>query len=118
MYDTNFRCTYNLIEDKLDSETLYRIQYLQAFELEDWDGEKINKALIYITDLLKNNEKGKTIMKKMSEKLNIIEEQNLEVLFLLTYDYFYLTHECIIDLINISNISEERYNNLIEEIDR
>ena len=58
MYDTNFRCTYNLIKDKLDSETLYRIQYLQAFELEDWDGEKINKALIYITDLLKNNEKG------------------------------------------------------------
>lgn len=118
MYDTNFRCTYNLIEDKLDSETLYRIQYLQAFELEDWDGEKINKALIYITDLLKNNEKGKNIMKKMSEKLNIVEGQNLEVLFLLTYDYFYLTHECIIDLINTSNISEERYNNLIEEIDR
>ena len=115
MYDTNFRCTYNLIEDKLDSETLYRIQYLQAFELEDWDGEKINKALIYITDLLKNNEKGKNIMKKMSEKLNIVEGQNLEVLFLLTYDYFYLTHECIIDLINTSNISEERYNNLIEE---
>jgi hypothetical protein len=57
-------------------------------------------------------------MKKMREKLNIIEGQNLEVLFLLTYDYFYLTHECIIDLINTSDISEERYKNLIEEIDR
>jgi hypothetical protein len=54
----------------------------------------------------------------MSEKLNIVEGQNLEVLFLLTYDYFYLTHECIIDLINTSDISKERYKNLIEQIDR
>ena len=116
MYDTKFRCTYNLIEDAEDSEMLYRIQYLQAFKLDGWNGEKVNKAINYITKLLKNNEKGKDIMKQLRDKLCIVEKTNTEVLFLLTYDYFYLTHECIIDLINKSDISEERYKKITEKI--
>lgn len=116
MYDTTFKCTYNLIEDEEESEILYKMQYLQAFCVDDWDGDKIHKTLDYVSELLKNNEKGRDVMKHMREKLSISWEGDTEILFLFTYHYFYLAHECIIDIITTSDISDERYYKLIEAI--
>jgi len=117
MYDITFKCTYNLIEDEEESEMLYKVQYLQAFKLDEWDGTKINKGLNYITKLFKENDKGKQILKKMRDKLGLNSNNDTEVLFLFTYNYFYATHDCIIDLIKISDISEERFIKLMEIIE-
>jgi len=116
MYDNTFRCTYNLIEDEAESDALYKIQYLQALELENWEGDKINAGLEYITSQFKGNEKGRSLLRLMREKLSIGEDNSMEVLFLCTYDYFYLTHDCLIDLINTSDISEEVFNKIKEKI--
>ena len=48
-YDSNFVCTYK----NLDDDDLYRIQYLQAFKLNNWDDNKIMKItnkLYYLTN--------------------------------------------------------------------
>jgi len=116
MYDTTFRCTYNLIEDEEESELLYKLQYLQAFKLEDWDGDKINECIEYITTKFKDNEKGRSILKCMRDKLSIAEGNYMEVLFLCTYDFFYLVHDCLIDLINTDDINTELYNKTIQKI--
>ena len=42
MYLTDFVCTYKLHEDS-ETDDVYRLQFLQAFCLDNWDDEKIEK---------------------------------------------------------------------------
>ena len=37
MYDDSFVCTYHLFEDDNTADELYKIQFLQALGLEEWD---------------------------------------------------------------------------------
>ena len=39
-YDSSFLCTYKNIDD----DDLYRIQFLQAFKLDNWDDKLINST--------------------------------------------------------------------------
>ena len=39
-YDSSFLCTYKNIDD----DDLYRIQFLQAFKLDNWDDKLINSS--------------------------------------------------------------------------
>ena len=36
MYITDFICTYKKFEDGEEADDIYRSQYLQAFNLEEW----------------------------------------------------------------------------------
>lgn len=118
MYNTTFRCTYNLIEkeDMEISDDLYRSQFLQAFNSDDWISDDIDKMLEYINNELMNNDYGKQILLKIKEK-NILPIENMETILLFSYEYFYLLHNCLIDLFNNGDISNINYNMLIQKIE-
>ena len=121
MYNTSFRCTYNLIDsnDKEDmeiSDDLYRSQFLQAFNSNDWISDDIDKMLEYINNELMKNEYGKQILLKIKEK-NILPVENMETIVLFSYEYFYLLLNCLIDLFNNGDISNTNYNMLIQKIE-
>ena len=42
MYSTDFICTYKMHEDDTKDD-MYRLQFLQAFKLDNWDDDKIEK---------------------------------------------------------------------------
>jgi len=121
MYNTTFKCTYNLItssekEDMEISENLYRSQFLQAFNCNDWMSDDIDKILEYIYNELIKNDYGKQILLKIKEK-NILPIENMETVLLFSYEYFFLLHNCLIDLFNNGDISNKNYNMLIQKIE-
>jgi len=122
MYNSTFKCTYNLIDcentNEMDiKESLYRSQLLQAFNMCELDEEsKFETIFDFINERLIKNEKGKTILNKMKEK-NKFPIGDMELVLLFSYDYFYLFHDCLIDLLNDCDIKEENYNMLIKKIE-
>ena len=138
MYDTTFKCTYQLLEkynnfiegneckdndneikDAHDveglSDDLYRSQFLQALQLTKWNEIIINEKLEFLQKTLENDNMGKVILETMKEYSKIPIE-NIEIMLLCAYDYFYLFHNCIIELINNKCISENSFHLLINKI--
>jgi hypothetical protein len=111
MYQADFICTYKLMDDEYDQEQLYRIQLLQAFDLKEWDDDKINPTIEELYASFCNNNEFKEIFKKARDNKNIMEmldllklsgEENLEendIIFklLFKFEYFDLFHRCIVD---------------------
>lgn len=116
-YNTNFVITYQLIkEDKDLSDDLYRSQFLQVFNLDKWDDNKIDEYTknIYEKYNLETNfreifdviKKEKTIFSQYM--LFYSEDSSFFDFFrlLFCYETFYLLHKFICDLENnkIDNI--------------
>ena len=131
MYNTTFLCTYNLINDNTNDNTneshtqdehldltndLYRSQILQAFNLNEWDSNQINTIFNYINEKLTKNDKGLQLLEKIKHK-SYIPLEDMELILLFSYDYFYLFHNCLIDLLNTGQISDKHYNLLIQKIE-
>jgi hypothetical protein len=53
MYDSEFICTYKMMDSEEDQEQLYKIQLLQAFNLEEWNDEVINDTMVELFNLMK-----------------------------------------------------------------
>jgi hypothetical protein len=131
VYNTNFVATYNLINYKnksLDEESdiLFRSQYLQAFNLEDWDNDiisdltnslyvdlEIQKNFSEIFKYIRNNQTiFSQIMLFYSE---IYEDIDLfKLLFL--YDTFYLIHKYICDRNNNKIHNQKIINSILDKI--
>jgi hypothetical protein len=119
MYNTLFKCTYNLIKENDEdydlTDDLYRSQLLQAFNLNELDSGYIDKLFIYLNKILMSNERGNIILTKM--KNNTIYPIDDVLVLLFSYEYFHLFHDCLIDLINDNYISDEKFNLLIHQIE-
>ena len=109
-YNKNFLCTYHLLDDLEESDILYKIQFFQAFKID----EKMEKDLIsakimasddeifsYINcitgelfEKYKDNEKVKLLMETYKSENNLYNE---ELLFsqLFSYDTFFIMHKII-----------------------
>ena len=70
MYITNFACTYKL-HDEEDQEDVYRAQFLQAFNLNEWDDNKINEE----TDKQAVIARGKLLDFQTNTKNNVHSEK-------------------------------------------
>ena len=108
MYNTSFLCTYQLMDEGDLSEDLYRCQFLQACNLKQWDGDKINILIEYLESITKNNQ---TFNKALSTPC--IQNQ---FLFLLAYPYFHHTHRCICDIIQEGDVKENHRDLLFNEL--
>ena len=62
MYCADFICTYKLIEKESESEHLYRIQFLQAFQSENWNDDIINDKMKDLYENIKDNTNIKDII--------------------------------------------------------
>jgi len=72
MYQTDFICTYKLIEEEYKDD-LYRFQLLQAFDLADWDAEIIHTICEELYESLIILPSFRNILEKAKETADIKE---------------------------------------------
>jgi hypothetical protein len=116
-YNSNFKCTYQIMDDLDDSNNLYRIQFLQAFNTYRWDSNIIDNTIQHIYSQLTNSIYGRNILKLVNLNVTITNFiHNSDIYILFSYDYFYIFHDCLCDLINNGKITDDNYNYLITQI--
>lgn len=116
-YNSNFKCTYQIMDDLDDSNNLYRIQFLQAFNTYRWDSNIIDNTIQKIYSQLKNSKYGRNILNAVNLNVTITNFiNNSDIYILFSYDYFYIFHDCLCDLINNGLITDDNYNYLIKQI--
>ncbi len=115
------------MDDESDQEQLYRIQLLQAFNLNEWNDMKINTIIKDLYMVLSRTEEFKEIFAKARANQSIIEmmdlfklsgEERLEendIIFnlLFKFEYFDLLHRCIVDYLVNNNLSPKYVSNLM-----
>ena len=145
MYQTDFICTYKRMDSEEDKNDLYKIQLLQAFDLEEWDDTIVNTTLDDLYDLMCNDKHLKDILLKMyqvEELMTIIDrtvndaisdnisdaisdniddkvnlDKDIFIFYLLfQYEIFDLVHDCIIDFFRKGEISDKKYELLIKHL--
>lgn len=126
-YNTNIALTYNLIKDDEElSDVLYRSQFLQIFNLKNWEDDIINKTteeifktynieikLREIFDLIRNkNTMFSQIILFYGDSCDDID------LFKMLYNYetFYLLHKYICELENKNIENNTLINDIITKI--
>ena len=126
MYQTDFLCTYKLMEDADDQDCLYQVQLLQALGLEMWNDCIVNVVVGELYEKLKQYPIVLEIYRKANECPIIREtlavfrlldadeidndvdktDPNKYVLrMLFKYEYFDVWHKCIIELVQTSTVS-------------
>ena len=97
--NTDFLCTYQLIKDYDESFMLFKVQFLQIFNLQEYDDELINN-------------KVENLYNKIKDKYYQDNLANFMLYF--RYDTLFIFHKILINILNNRNVNE--YNNLYEEI--
>ena len=123
MYNTKFVCTYNTSDvfsvDDIITDTdkefirnvLYRQELLNILGMEEFNDIEMGTAIHELYKKISENTFIKECMIKLSGKfLNTDQEIGLMLMF--SYDYMYLTHICISELIDTGIISEKNVSNL------
>ena len=124
-YQTDFICTYKLMDEEF-TDDLYKIQILQAFNLEKWDDNLVNSLCFELYTLLtKSDIIFRDIIEKAKKNINIknihdiVIEDSIDdddkIIFalLFTYDYFDLFHKCICEYMRNGEISLKTLENLM-----
>ena len=114
-YITDFVCTYNLIDEYENSFWLYQIQILQAFNLEEFDDEKINIVIQNLYKKYKDNIYISTIIQSEHFKQYDIDDLS-KFIMCFNYNSFFLIHSILCSLINNMKINENNYNKLLKSV--
>ena len=123
MYNTKVVCTYNtsevfLEEDNISNkekefirDAIYRQEFLNILGIENFDDSEMEKSIHELYKKVRDNTFLKDCMVKLTGQfLNIDKEFGLMLMF--SYDYMYLTHICISELLDTGIISETNMSNL------
>ena len=128
MYQADFICTYKFMDDVSDQEDMYRIQMLQAFNLNEWNN---NIIMTIINDLyanLKDIPAMKQIFDQARRNTNVIEmlalfdndervnENDIIFHFLFNFEYFDMLHRCIVDYFSNKTIHKNYTDKLLEAL--
>ena len=114
MYNTLLKCIYNNAND-LDQEDQYRIEYLLAFNLEEFDDKQINKEVDALFERLKKSPELATCITK-SAAIFFSEDLQVGLMGLFAFDFFYLAHPCICEFLETGTIAEEKINALLSAL--
>ncbi len=118
------------MDEEEEQDQLYRIQLLQAFNLEQWDDVKINSCIAELLTILAPSEEFKTILNKAKENKEIIEvlaniglseddvynKDDIVFKMLFTYGYFDLIHWCLCDYLTRKSVRPIRLNALLNAL--
>ncbi len=114
VYQTDFLCTYKMIDNEY-TDYLYRIQLMQAFNMETWDDNVINSVCSKLYETL--------IKKEIYKFINSIEniennDEKKRIIFslLFKYEYFDLIHRCIIEQFNDGCVKENTKNMIMHTL--
>jgi hypothetical protein len=138
MYNTELICTYSYydpylrniyhVDDKYDvndvqefedlSELIYRSELLKAFgftieEVESEDMKFNNEKILELYNKLNKHEEFMEFIKKIKQKYNY-DDLETGFITLFSYDYFFLTHNCVCDLLKNGKI-EEKHKKIIKQ---
>jgi hypothetical protein len=117
MYDTSVICTYNTPEvfletdEILDDErqfirdVIYRQELLNIFGLEEYNKELFSDKITELYDLIKDNDDLQKCMIELSGQLDNTDK-TIGLLIMFSYDFMYLSHKCISELLHVGHISE------------
>ena len=116
-YITDFVCTYHLIgggpgddADEYGIDCLYRMQFLQAFGIADYDNTAIDEVLAEIVDKIKNSDELiRVIMQHpLLASPDTANSSYVDIMpFLFAYSSFYAFHKCLIDVYNADSADPE-----------
>jgi len=111
MYNTLLKCTYNNAIDA-EQEDQYRMEFLNAFNLEEFNDAHINKEVSALFERVKHNTELTKCMTKSAATF-FSEDLQTGLMGLFAFDYFYLAHSCICDFLETGTIAEEKINALL-----
>jgi hypothetical protein len=144
MYNSKLICTYSYYDAYLRScyhsnekydltdvqdfedltEIIYKTELLNAFcvsskddELNTIDFSIINNKLMELYSQMKRNEKIFNCIEKTMKK-HFCEDLESGFIVLFSYDYFFLTHKCVCDFLNISDVSDSNISNLKHALEK
>ena len=112
MYNTLLKCTYNNVS-YLDQEDQYRIEYLNAFNLEEFNDKQINQGVDALFERLNNSPELIKCMRKSAAGFGKSEYLHVGLMGLFAFDFFYLAHPCICEFLETGTIAEEKINALL-----
>ena len=112
MYCTDFICTYQIDTDEDEQEDIYRSQFLQAFDMEYWDDDIVNKKTEELFNKIKDiKEFDVTFDKLKNSKSNtlflcIMGQDKLTLFKLLfKFELFHITHSVLCSYFNNNTLS-------------
>ena len=106
-YQHDFLCTYQYLKNDDEKDICYKMQFLQAFNISDYDDNTICDITNQLYDELKDNSSFIILLKKLKIKienrlnfvgfLNGTEESKLNdkdiFYFVFSFDYFHKFHK-------------------------
>jgi hypothetical protein len=105
------------MENDDDRSIMYQIQILQAFGMQKFDQDEINKKVLQLYKKLIDCNKVKEIIE---EGIKVNSEMQLTnvIMFmcLFSYQFFELFHKCLIDYFTTGSILEESKRDMIHMI--
>jgi len=132
MYNTKLQCTYNFYDlslnhiDPLDnsrlvdiedcdeledmSELMYQSNILNAFHLEEYNGDIIDAGIHDLYEKMKGNDILNECMQHLAKQF-ISDDLEIGFVVLFSYNFFYITHRCICDCLETGQASMQ---NLIQ----
>jgi hypothetical protein len=130
MYQADFICTYKWMDTPDDQEQMYRIQLLQAFDLNEWDDARINTMIMELYAKISTSgeftalfakARENTAIKEMLDLFELSGEERLnedDIIFklLFKFEYFDLLHRCIVDYLLNNTLSPTYAANLLKAL--
>ena len=128
-YQTDFICTYKLMDESYEQEDLYRIQFMQAFNLEQWSDHEVNTITKDLYRQIYKNPAFLSLFEKArhvpdlcdiivlvsdledededeDQDPHLANEPNNYLLFnlLFRFEYFDLLHRCLVEYLRLGQI--------------
>ena len=106
----------NEAEKEFIRNCIYRQDLLNIFELEIFDEAVINNFINQIYEKTKTIDAFTKCILKVDEQMGVDDKTGLTLLY--SFDYLYLTHICICELLETGQISIDNINSLHKAINQ
>lgn len=103
-FDADFmkKYIYDVSTDEIRN-SLYQANFLESFNLNEFNEEIVNDELNRLYNLLLNDDRFKECMKILANSC-MSEDLYVGLMILFSYDYFFLTHTCICEYLQNNNM--------------
>lgn len=114
MYNTTFLCTYKLHDDEEDQDTLYRHEYLCAFNLKEYNPDVIFSTVETIYEKIKDDKDFIEIAESHYSFDNKNKNYEFILQFLFSFHTFHLFHACLVYLLRDDKDDTKLYEMFIK----